>query len=278
MKHIEFRINLIKEKVKNYIIDNKINSLIIGVSGGLDSGVNCILLKDVCDELNIPLIGRYIHIETNKEEEANAAKLIGNNYCTSFDMKDLTNDYFFTIYDDYPNNTQLKTEYSKSETESELQYKIRLGNIKARLRMIHLYNLSQKYKGLVIDNDNLTEQLLGFWTLHGDVGDLTPLSSLYKTDVYNIAKFLFDKEENEAKKTAIKAIIDITPTDGLGITNSDFEQFGVKSYNEIDEILKSFKEPSLSNIRDKYGDSFEKVLNRYINSEYKRNNPFRIKS
>lgn len=52
------------------------------------------------------------------------------------------------------------------------QTKIANGNIMARLRMMYLYNQAGIKKGIVIDTDNLTEHYLGFWTIHGDEGDL----------------------------------------------------------------------------------------------------------
>ena len=62
-------IDEIQNKVKDYLIKCNLQSLIIGVSGGFDSGLGCALLAPVCKELGIPLIGRYIHIESNKEDE-----------------------------------------------------------------------------------------------------------------------------------------------------------------------------------------------------------------
>ena len=80
----------IQTKIKQYIIDNNIKSLIIGISGGIDSTVNAAMLRPVCDELNIPLIGRYIHIESNKQIEKESATLVGNAFCNDFDLVDLT--------------------------------------------------------------------------------------------------------------------------------------------------------------------------------------------
>lgn len=59
--------NAISEKVKNYLQEYNIKALIIGVSGGLDSGINSAILEPICSELGIPLIGRYIHINLCKE-------------------------------------------------------------------------------------------------------------------------------------------------------------------------------------------------------------------
>lgn len=266
-------IKRIQEQVENYLVRYNIKSLIIGVSGGLDSGINCALLKPICDKLNIPLIGRYIHIETNKEEEMQRANAIGKMFCHDYKAIDLTEMYHIT----------LPMFEEGADVNGELfNEKIRRGNIKARLRMIHLYNLASAKQGIVVDNDNQTEHLLGFWTINGDVGDITPLFGLFKTEVYELAKCYLTMLEEEDAKNALQAVIDAVPTDGLGITSSDVEQFGVSSYDEVDDILKNFKYNCTQNMRkeldEKYGEEIvNKILQRHHNSDFKRHHPHRIK-
>lgn len=271
----------IQAKVKEYLVQYKIQALIMGVSGGLDSGVNSALLAPICKELGIPLIGRYIHIETNSEEEKRRANLIGNAFCTDYKSKNLTEPYHFLVtYTDEP------TLFGGLNFEHQTyEDKIRRGNIKARIRMIYLYNLSQKMKGIVIDNDNMTEHLLGFWTINGDVGDLTPLASLLKTEVFELAKTYIKRLTTKEEIEALQSVIDAVPTDGLGITSSDVEQFGVPSYDAVDEILvmygrKKFYgkiDDELAPLYEKYGkESTWKVINRHLNSEFKRHHPHKI--
>lgn len=271
-------IQQIQNQVESYLIQCNIRSLIIGVSGGLDSGINCALLKPICDKLNIPLIGRYIHIETNKEEEKQRALQIGDAFCHNFALVDLTKMYQLTlpIFEE-------ETEGMFNSFEKELSYddKIRYGNIKARYRMIYLYNLAQKFRGIVVDNDNQTEHLLGFWTINGDVGDITPLFGLFKTEVYELAKCYANILTDEKAKKALEAVIDAVPTDGLGITTSDVEQFGVSSYNEVDDILMNMKYNVHATMKkeliEKYGeDVVNKIINRHKNSDFKRHHPHRI--
>lgn len=267
----------ISEKIKEYLQKYNIKSLVIGISGGLDSGVNAAILAPICASLGIELIGRYIHIETNTEAEMVRANAIGEAFCTDYKSVDLT-----TIYA----NSLFTFEECEMISHSTYEDKIRLGNIKARLRMIYLYNLAQKYKGIVIDNDNMTEHLLGFWTLHGDVGDLTPLASLFKTEVYDLARniaHMYACNGEFDKTRALMDVINAVPTDGLGITSSDVEQFGVKTYDEVDDILLSYKngfgyDDVLKNyLYPKYGkEVVDKVINRHKNSEFKRHHPHKI--
>ena len=244
----------------DYITKSKLGSLTIGISGGIDSSLSAVLAKPVCDELNIPLIGRSITIESNKPDEISRSEAIGDGFCTDFASIDLTMLY---------NEMKLVLEKEREEEESEEQAKIRLGNAKARIRMIYLYNLAQKHKGLVLSTDNYTELLVGFWTLHGDVGDYGMIQNLWKTEVYGMAQYLAENEtKDDAKKSAIYSCIDATPTDGLGISNSDLDQLGASSYAEIDGILIEYLATGENQSHP--------VIQRHLRSEFKRNNPFNI--
>ena len=262
----------IHKQVKSYLSEHKIKGLVIGVSGGLDSGINAAILSPICEELGIPLIGAYIHIETNKEEERMRADMIGEQFCSKYESIDLTEAYkgLLPFID---NNDEVTT----------MRDKIRLGNIKARLRMMYLYNLAHKEESIVVDNDNMTEHLLGFWTINGDVGDITPLFSLLKTEVYDFAKYVVTLLDNNDKKKALNSVIEAVPTDGLGITSSDVEQFGVKSYSEVDDILvhylndNGYDDVMNTYLYPRYGkEVVDKVISRHRNSNFKRNHPKRI--
>ena len=123
--------------------------------------------------------------------------------------------------------------------------------------MIHLYDIASIRKGLVMSTDNQTEYQLGFWTIHGDVGDFDPIQDLWKTEVYGLANYLRDRYKSKAlealhndyKETcdkyramsyAVYSSCKLIPTDGLGISNSDLEQIGAKSYDEVDDILSRY--------------------------------------
>lgn len=265
----------IQDKVKNYLTTYNIKTLIIGISGGFDSGFNAAILKPICDEIGVKIIGKYIHIESNKEEERKRAIAIGNAFCHEFESVDLTKEYI-----DFANSLMVReglprwdkaTAMKEMNKDAAKSYLITLGNIKARMRMIYLYNLASLYKGIVVDNDNKTERQLGFWTLHGDQGDITPLASFYKTECYELAKSYAESLEEE--KQALQGVIDAVPTDGLGITSSDVEQFGVSSYNEVDAVLKRIE---VETDRSKYNEIEQRIYDRWKGSMFKRNHPFRI--
>lgn len=242
----------IRATMADYLENSKLQSLVLGISGGIDSALCAALLKPVCEQFNIPLIGRSITIETNKEDEIARSIAVGEAFCHDFQHLDLTETFYA--------NKKLLVDYDDSQLS-----KLRQGNMKARMRMMVLYDLAQLHRGMVISTDNYTEYLTGFWTLHGDVGDYAPVQHLWKTEIYSLSTFLL-KEENEAQRAALQSCIDATPVDGLGISQCDCEQLGVPNYFEADKIFTAYFLGDTS-LRE------HTLIKRYYASEFKRHNP-----
>lgn len=273
---------LVRE-TENYCNTNNIQSLVLGISGGIDSTVVAAIAREVCDKINIPLIGRSLPIK-NKKDEFHTSKLVGEAFCDDFKIINLASTYTTVLYE-FSDNDCFITGNSISN-----------GNIQARLRMIYLYNLASINDGMVLSTDNQTEYQLGFWTIHGDVGDYDPIQALWKTEVYGLANWLLeyydeiiadcdyqclsdDKEFFINCYNALSESIRLTPTDGLGISNSDLDQIGAKSYEEIDEILQTLLEPKNQNehlltceyLKNKYSEEvINKIWDRHLKSEFKR--------
>lgn len=163
------------EETGNYLVNHSLRAMVLGVSGGIDSTVVAAICCEVNKQTNIPLIGRSLPIK-NKKDEFDVSKLVGDAFCNNFDVANLYDEYKYFLsglvwreerIDLLDDTETMHPEKSKQQTL------IANGNIQARLRMIYLYNLASIHNGLVMSTDNQTEYQLGFWTIHGDVGDLT---------------------------------------------------------------------------------------------------------
>jgi NAD+ synthetase len=255
----------IRQAMEHYIREHRIQSLVLGQSGGIDSALCSALAYPVCCKLGIPLISRSITIVTNKPDEISRAAAMGQFFSSDFREVDLSSFY-------QPLAQHLDPEEALP-SETDYERRVRTGNLKVRMRMMYLYNLAQKHKGMVLSTDNYTEYQLGFWTLHGDVGDYGPIQMLWKTEVFGMARALASSLESEEAARALMACVDAVPTDGLGITSSDLEQIGTSSYEEVDRILIRH----LLGLEQATDAETQKVLARNRRSEFKRSNPYNLR-
>lgn len=242
-----------------------INTVVIGMSGGVDSALTAALFKSA--DWNVIGVTMPIH---QRQEETDR----GIETCQTLELDhmhiDLTDQYedLLASVRDYDPNIDDK--YSS----------VRRGNLRVRSRMITLYNIASLNKGLVASTDNFSELAAGFWTLHGDVGDLAPIQSLIKS--WEVPKL--------AEIYGVPAsTVFATPTDGLGISNGDEDQFGF-SYLEFDIVLmklcqlenklKTKKEIlqylNVSDFDVSTVNKILKILTRIEHSSFKRQNPFNL--
>jgi NAD+ synthetase len=281
---------LVKETA-NYVKVNNLKAMVLGISGGIDSTVVAAICHEVSKQTGIPLIGRSLPIK-NKSDEFDVSKLVGEAFCNDFKVYRLERSYRAALFDactDAGDVNMANSYYLDELEEMPSRTPIANGNLQARCRMSHLYDIASRYKGLVMSTDNQTEYQLGFWTIHGDVGDFDPIQGLWKTEVYGLANWLVEKYKsaNEGhadcytdmsaaqKQYALEQSIALTPTDGLGISNSDLDQIGAKSY---DDILQTAMDNRFSSVMgwmipliEKYGeDVVNKVWGRHLASEFKR--------
>ena len=289
-------------KTQDYVVTNNIKAQILGISGGIDSTVCAAICHEVSKRTGIPLIGRSLPTKNNKFEETDTANLVGKAFCDDYKVYYLQDIYDDVLYD-------IRNQEKPLGDWKDIQTPIANGNIQARLRMIYLYNLASIYKGMVIDTDNLTENNLGYFTIHGDVGDFNPIGGLWKTEIFELAKnikaeysleTLFYESYSDQKiatsyfnkHKAIEESLKLQPTAGLGITNNDLEELGAESYKQVDSILqeilawKQFAKKqgtlpeSISEQKEMFLNEQQilnipiniiiSVTNRYFNSEFKR--------
>lgn len=286
--------NVLVDKTAEYVTSNNLKAMVLGISGGIDSTVVAAICHEVSKKTDIPLIGRSLPIK-NKEDEFSVSELVGEAFCDEFKVFNLSNSYKASLFDLCADAGLIKDckgydWYWVSDLE-ELTGRtpIANGNLQARCRMMYLYDIASRHKGLVMSTDNQTEYQLGFWTIHGDVGDFDPIQDLWKTEVYELAKWISNRYKNiehhhtimtgaGSKSDAIELSIALTPTDGLGISNSDLEQIGARTYYDVDRVLQTLI-CKASPENDKLQDSLEqelgrevvhKIIKRHTASEFKR--------
>lgn len=297
--------NTMVEKTEKYLKENKLTTMVLGISGGLDSTVTAAICNDVeMRNPDIKFIGVSLPCSSNSDEENNSAYICMSAFCKKCN--------YWT--------ENLQKEYMLMKSTCELHGEsthISQGNLKARLRMMYLYNLASINKGLVMDTDNLTEHYLGFFTIHGDVADYNPIGGLWKHEVYALAKYIRDKYENDLKVYTIssdsfdylndiiamdnigdkiKALdyaLGIRPTDGNGVNDlGDMGQIApafanddnVDAYTKVDDIINTYLyaitqptneyENIIQDLRNKYdtngNNTVDRVISRIKWTEYKR--------
>lgn len=220
-------------------------NIILGLSGGIDSALVLKLCVDALEDKN-RVFALLMPTKQSKQENINDALML----CENLEIK------YKIIYIDEILNAFIQ--------QSQKIDKIRIGNFAARTRMCLLYDYSAFYNALVIGTSNKSELMLGYGTIYGDLAcAFNPLSELYKSEIFEFAKFL-NLHENFIKKA---------PSADLWINQSDEQDLGF-AYKEIDEVLKAIEEEKeLKNFDQKL---VTMVQNRIQKNAFKRKLPTKL--
>ena len=206
--------------IKSYVdqMPIKAQSLVIGISGGIDSSVSSTLsamtgLKTIV--LTMPI---------KQKENQHDLSLKHQDWL----IKNFKNVEAHTISLD-------KLFESFSSTLNKFTNEHGFANSRARLRMTTLYQVAAANKGIVVGTGNKVEDFgVGFYTKYGDGGvDISPIADCNKTEVWELGKEL----------GILKEIIEASPTDGLWDDGrTDEGQLGFK-YQELEEAMKNPDSP-----------------------------------
>lgn len=260
------------QETQKYLEDHNLFAMILGISGGLDSTVTAAICHEV-EKRNpeLKFYGVSLPCTSNSGEERDSATACMKAFCKEgqYWSENLQKEYML-----------MKATCCQRHSPTT----IGIGNIKARLRMIYLYDLANYTKGLVMDTDNLTEHYLGFFTIHGDVCDYNPIGGLWKHEVYELANYLYNEyyqapfgSEGD-KHLALEHAIGITPTDGNGVNDlGDMGQIApafaqdknIDAYTKVDDIIQKYlyaitqfpdeRDKIIQDLRDKYDVDNDKV-------------------
>ena len=210
------KIDYISKWIKEYATSLSFQpaSLVIGVSGGIDSAVTSTL----CAKTGFKTIAISMPIKQNLNQHDLSLKHLDwlkNNF-DNVETKIIELDNVFASFEN---------------TMKDFNNSLAFANSRSRLRMVTLYQIAQANKGIVVGTGNKVEDFgVGFYTKYGDGGvDISPIADCKKTDVWNIGKSL----------GVIDEIIEAAPTDGLwDDSRNDESQLGL-SYEEIEDAMEN---------------------------------------
>ena len=210
------KVLFIKDWILSYIdsMPVKAQSLVIGISGGVDSSVTSTL----CAMTGLKTIVLTMPIKQNKEQ--NDLSLLHKKWLTDkFNNVEAHTLELDNVFENFENTLSVfKSEHG-------------MANSRARLRMTTLYQVAAANNGIVVGTGNKVEDFgVGFYTKYGDGGvDISPIADCNKTEVWELGKELGILEE----------IINAAPTDGLWDDGrTDEGQLGL-SYKELEEAMNN---------------------------------------
>ena len=229
MKPLE-KAQFISNWIKDYVekMPSKAQSLIIGISGEIDSSVSSTLsamtgLKTIV--LSMPIKQKDAQHDLSLKHQEWLVKNFKNVEAHTINL-----DKLFETFEN---------------TLSNFDNEHGMANSRARIRMTTLYQVAAANKGIVVGTGNKVEDFgVGFYTKYGDGGvDISPIADCNKSDVWEIGKSL----------NILNEIIEAPPTDGLWDDGrTDEGQLGLK-YEELEEAMNNPKSIN----REKY----EKIRN-----------------
>ena len=215
MKPLE-KAQFISNWIKDYVekMPSKAQSLIIGISGGIDSSVSSTLsamtgIKTIV--LSMPIKQKSSQHDLSLKHQEWLVKNFDN-----VEAHTLNLDKLFETFE---------------STLSNFDSEHGMANSRARIRMTTLYQVAAANKGIVVGTGNKVEDFgVGFYTKYGDGGvDISPIADCNKSEVWEIGKSI----------NILQEIIDAAPTDGLWDDGrTDEGQLGLK-YEELEEAMNN---------------------------------------
>ena len=206
------RIKFITGWIKDYAKKNRIKTLVVGVSGGIDSAV----VSTLCARTGLPTIAVSMPIRQSKTTHS------------------LSLAHGAWLRENFENVRHLTVDLTPTFRQFERLFdggsELGLANSRARLRMMCLYQTAQDAGGIVVGTGNRVEDFgVGFYTKYGDGGvDISPIGDCFKTEVWAMGREL----------GVLQDIIDAPPTDGLWADGrTDESQLGM-TYPELEEAMR----------------------------------------
>ena len=238
---------------RDYVLKNGFPGAVIGLSGGIDSGLTLAIAVDALGAENVTAIMMPTEFtsEVSKTEAERQAALLGVEY-RNLPIEapvNAFNDLLAPVFDGLPPDT----------TEE---------NIQARCRGVILMAVSNKTGKLLLTTGNKSEMAVGYATLYGDMaGGFAPLKDVAKTLVYRLAKY-----RNSLSPAIPDVVIEREPSAELRAEQKDSDS--LPPYGLLDAILEAYVEEDLSFdtvvAKGFDRDTVERVVKMVQRNEYKR--------
>lgn len=245
-KIIESEVKRITDFIKSQLFKAGFNSILVGLSGGIDSALVLQLCTLALGQKNV--FAFYLPYKTSSKKSYQDAVLVAQEVGIKLEIIPIT---------------QMVDIYFKDINNLE---NLRRGNFCARIRMSVLFDKAKEKKALVAGTGNRSELLTGYCTIFGDSAcSFEPIGHLFKTEVKQMAKFL----------NLPKQIIEKAPTADLWEGQTDEDEMGI-SYQTLDNILIALldKKLSQSKLFEKFGEKrVQKVIQLVERSKFKREMP-----
>ena len=213
------RIQFIKNWIKNYCnsMEKKPDSLVVGVSGGIDSAV--VSTISAMTGMKVKALSMPIRQLKFQDDLSRAHLKWLKNKFSNVDEVIINLDEVFNSFE---------------KTLGQFNNELAFANSRARLRMATLYQVAGANNGIVVGTGNKIEDFgVGFFTKYGDGGvDISPIADCLKSQVWEMGKELKILED----------IINAAPTDGLWEDGrTDERQLGM-SYEDLEKAMLNSKD------------------------------------
>ena len=218
---VKKRVEIIQKWIDDYCksVSFDLQSLVVGISGGIDSSV----VSTLCALTGRKTIALSMPIKQHKSQ-----------HDLSLNQGNWLVEKFKNVEFNILNLENIFNEFEKTLNKFDSEHGF--ANSRARLRMSTLYQVAAANNGIVVGTGNKVEDFgVGFYTKYGDGGvDISPIADCTKTEVWELGKYLGIDNK----------IIEAEPTDGLwNDARSDVDQLGM-SYEDLEKAMSNSNDPN----------------------------------
>lgn len=239
--------------VKNYFKKLGFTKAILGLSGGIDSAVTMVLAARALGSENVRAI--LLPSQFSSDHSIKDAEDLAINLGSPYD--------FIPIQDAYQS-----LDKSLKPVFKDFPFDLAEENIQARLRGVILMAMSNKFGYILLNTSNKSEAAVGYGTLYGDMnGGLSVLGDVYKTEVFELARFINSEQEVIPDNTIVKP-------PSAELRPNQFDSDSLPDYDILDQILFQYIEQRKGPtelIKMGFDESIVKQVLKLVNTnEYKR--------